>query len=70
MTNVLYIEKRRIDMHPLFKALLLAAAMMAIAVLAVFEIVPDKFAQFAPIALLALFPSVWMGRRCRPAGEA
>lgn len=44
------------------KALMLAAAMIAIAVLAVFGIIPEKIAQFAPMALIALFPSVWMGK--------
>lgn len=43
-------------------ALLLAAAMIAIAFLAVFEVIPERYAQFAPIALLALFPRVWLGR--------
>lgn len=43
-------------------ALLLAAAMIAISVLAVFDIVPQEYAQFAPIALIALFPSAWMGK--------
>lgn len=46
-------------------ALLLAAAMLAIAVLAIFDVVPERVAQFAPLALLALFPSAWLGRsRC------
>ncbi len=44
------------------KALLLASAMIAIAVLAVFDIVPQEYAQYAPIALIALFPSAWMGK--------
>lgn len=47
------------------KALLLAAAMIALAVLAMFEFVPEEFAQYGPVALLAIFPSVWLGRgRC------
>lgn len=48
------------------KALLLAAAMIGIALLAVFDIVPEEVAQFAPFLLLALFPSVWLrrGRSC------
>lgn len=45
------------------RALALASAMILIAVLAVFDIVPEQVAQFAPPALLAAFPSVWMGRR-------
>lgn len=44
------------------KALLLAAAMIGIAVLAVLDIVPQEWAQYAPIALIALFPSAWMGK--------
>lgn len=44
------------------KALLLAGAMIAIAGLAVFDIVPQEYAQYAPIALMALFPSAWMGK--------
>lgn len=50
------------------KALLLASAMIALGVLAVFDIVPEEFAQFGPIALLAIFPSIWLGksRSCWP----
>ena len=44
------------------KSLMLAAAMIGIAILAVFDIVPEKFAQFAPLLLLALFPGVWLRR--------
>ncbi len=49
-----------------YKALLLASAMLAIGALAVFDVVPEYVAQFGPVALLALFPSAWMGqsRRC------
>jgi hypothetical protein len=48
------------------KALALATAMIAVAVLAVFGVIPERIAQFAPFALLALFPTAWMGRgRCR-----
>ena len=53
--------------------LLLAAAMIAIALLAVFDIIPEKFAQFSPLLLLAFFPSVWLrnGRNCNAVkGEA
>jgi len=53
-------------MTEIHKALALATAMIAIALLAVLDIIPEQFAQFAPIALLALFPSAWMGRgNCR-----
>ncbi len=44
------------------KALLLAGVMIALGVLAVFDFVPEEFAQFGPVALLAIFPSVWMGK--------
>lgn len=44
--------------------LLLAFTMIAIALLAVFEIVPQEVAQFSPFLLLALFPSVWLRRDC------
>lgn len=56
-------------MRQLIPALLLASAMIAIAVLAVFEVVPEKAAQFAPLVLLALFPRIWLGndRRCMKA---
>lgn len=56
-------------MRQLIPALLLASAMIAIAVLAVFELVPEKAAQFAPLVLLALFPRIWLGsdRRCMKA---
>lgn len=42
------------------RALLLATAMIAIAFLSVFEIVPEEVAQYAPFVLLALFPHVWL----------
>lgn len=50
------------------KALLLAGAMIALGVLAIFDIVPEEFARFGPIALLAIFPSIWLGksRSCWP----
>ncbi len=49
-------------MNQIQKALLLASAMIALAVLAVFDFVPQEFAQFGPIALLAIFPSIWLGK--------
>lgn len=49
-------------MTQIHKALLLAAAMIGVAVLAVFDIVPEAIAQWAPFALLALFPGVWLGK--------
>lgn len=52
-------------MNQMQKALLLAGAVIALAVLAMFDFVPQEFAQFGPIALLAVFPSLWMGKNCR-----
>ncbi|WP_209348966.1 hypothetical protein [Pontixanthobacter sp. CEM42] len=56
-------------MTQVYKALLLASVMIGIAVLAVFDIVPEEFAQWAPLALLAIFPTAWMGshRKCEVA---
>lgn len=61
-------------MQPIRSALLLAAAMIGIALLAVAGILPERIAQFAPLALLALFPQVWLGRNrcaasCRKSGS-
>lgn len=47
------------------KALLLASAMIGIALLAVAGIIPEEIAQWAPLAMfamLAIFPSAWMGK--------
>ena len=51
--------------------LLLGATLVAIALLAIFDIIPQEVAQYAPLALLALFARVWPGhwRRCLPARE-
>lgn len=52
-------------MKPYRSAILLAVAMIGIAFLAVLDVVPQEVAQFAPMALLAIFPRVWLGRgRC------
>jgi len=56
-------------MNAYFAPLGLAAAMMAIAVLAIFGVVPEKVAQFAPVALLAMFPGAWLSRQ-RQCGKA
>ena len=40
--------------------LLLAFAMIGIAFLSVFEIVPQEVAQYSPFLLLALFPHAWL----------
>jgi len=44
------------------KALLLASAMIGVGLLSAFGFVPEEFARWAPFALLALFPSAWMGK--------
>lgn len=46
-------------MNPYLKALLLSAAAITVALLAVFDIVPETVAQFAPLAVL---PFVLTGR--------
>ena len=43
------------------RALLLAAAMIGTALLAVADIIPESVAQWAPLALLAIAPSAWLG---------
>ncbi|MBX7541649.1 hypothetical protein [Qipengyuania sphaerica] len=43
--------------------LLLAFAMIGIAVLSIFEIVPAEVAQYAPFLLLVLFPGAWLRDR-------
>ena len=55
-------------MRNLIPALLLAAAMIGISLLAVFDFIPERYAQFAPLALIALFPGVWMGRNRKCCG--
>jgi hypothetical protein len=53
MTNTLYITERTIAMS-LKTPLLFAGAIIATAVLAIFDIVPEEFAQFSVI----LFPAL------------
>ncbi|MXO55845.1 hypothetical protein [Pontixanthobacter gangjinensis] len=50
------------------KALLLASAMIGIALLSIVGIVPERIAQWAPLALIAIFPSAWMGSNARKCG--
>lgn len=45
----------------IYKPLLLAATMIGVSLLAIFDIIPESYAQWAPLALLALFPTAWMG---------
>lgn len=61
MTNNLYIKERFIAMTQTHKALLLAAAMIGLALLAVFGVIPEAFTPWAPFALLAIFPGVLAG---------
>ncbi len=64
MTNTLYIKKRTLAMRHYRAPLLVAFAMIAIARLAVFGIVPEEVAQYSPFLLLALFPTVWLRSAC------
>ena len=50
-------------MKQIHLSLLLAAAMMTIALLSVYDVVPQEFAQFSPFLLLALFPAAWLRDR-------
>ena len=63
MTNTLYIKKRTLAMKQIHLSLLLAAAMMTIALLSVYDVVPQEFARFSPFLLLALFPAAWLRDR-------
>lgn len=55
------IKIREFDMTQTRKALALAATMIGISVLAVFEIVPQETAEWAPLGLLALFQPTLAG---------
>jgi hypothetical protein len=69
MTNTLYITERTIAMS-LKTPLLFAGAIIAIAVLAVFDIVPEEFAQFSVIALPALaVVSLFASGACNRTGK-
>ncbi|MBX7481766.1 hypothetical protein [Qipengyuania qiaonensis] len=46
------------------KVLVPVTAMIAVAILAVFDVIPEQIAQFAPVALFALLPGAWIGRNC------
>lgn len=52
-----------------FRALALATAMIGIALLAVFDVVPAEVAQYAPLALMVFVPWAVNDHRCRPARE-
>ena len=60
MASLLYIKKRALTMKQIHFSLMLAAAMIGIALLAIFEFVPEEAAQYSPLFLLALFPAAWM----------
>ena len=47
-------------MKQMHLSLMLAAAMIGIALLAIFEFVPEEVAQYSPFLLLALFPAAWL----------
>ncbi|MGN3974542.1 hypothetical protein [Tsuneonella sp. SYSU-LHT278] len=58
-------------MSQIYKALVLGAAMIGLALLAVYGLVPEWAGEYGPIALLALFPGAWIGSgrtgcRCKP----
>lgn len=50
-------------MTPIHRSLLLATALIAIAVLAVFDVIPAEVAQYAPLAFV---PFVVLQRRGEP----
>jgi hypothetical protein len=58
--------QKELSMSPTQEALLLGAAMIAIAVLAVFDVIPEAVAQYAPLALVPLV----LRRRKTCAGRA
>jgi hypothetical protein len=58
---------KELSMKPIPQALLLACAVLAVAVLAVFDIVPEAFAQYAPLVAVPFI--VRSGQRCRALGK-
>lgn len=47
------------------KALLLASAGISVALLAVFDLIPEAFAQYVPLLVVGLLPAVGIGTsRC------
>jgi hypothetical protein len=53
-------------MTPIQKSLLLASALIVIALLAVFDIIPQEVAQYAPLAVVPFVLSQGRNGRCRP----
>lgn len=51
------------------RALALATAMISIALLAVFDVVPAEVAQYAPLGLMVFVPWVLGDRSCRAVRE-
>ena len=51
-------------MKQIYYALLLASAMIGIALLSVFDFIPEGAAQWSPFLLLALFPGAWLRSDC------
>ena len=68
MTNTPYITERTIAMSPK-PALLFASAIIAIAVLAIFDVIPEQFARFSVILLPAL-AAIHIARRGSCGGSA
>lgn len=56
-------------MKQIHLSLLLAATMIGIALLAVFEYVPEEVAQFSPLMLVALLPFVRSRCACAAIGQ-
>lgn len=51
------------------RAILVASAILATGLLAIFDVIPEQAAQFSPIAWLVLLPWV-QGGRCAPCPPA
>ncbi len=70
MSSDLYIKQRDIDMNPVLKSLLIAAAMLLTSVFADFDTSPAALAEAAPFLWLAFVPWALAGQRsgCALAG--
>jgi hypothetical protein len=58
--------QKELSMRPIQEALLLGAALIAVALLAVFDVIPEAVAQYAPLAVVPLV----LRRRNACAGRA
>lgn len=47
-------------MKHIHTSLLLGFAMIGVALLAIADVIPAEFAQWAPLALLAIVPAAWL----------